>query len=234
MIQAALFDLDDTLCDDRGQMYRAIQLSAEAGVGKELAPALAHSYTVISDRYWYQELTLSRPPSLTEIRKKLWTLALVEAIGKADEEVLATILTRYDALRREPIPPFPGTLETLASLKDAGIRLAVLTNGLAETHFAKAEMLGIRTLVEEVFTPDTLGTAKPDARAFHLVCEHLGATPEHTAHVGDSLITDVGGAFGAGLRAVWFNPNKALRPEEAAVPHHEITALSELVTLFAV
>ncbi|MGC4045270.1 MAG: HAD family hydrolase [Armatimonas sp.] len=231
MIRAALFDLDDTLCDDRGQMYRAIQLSAEAGVGMEKAAALAEAYTVISDRYWYQELTLSKPPSLTEIRKKLWSMALVEAVGEVDEAVLDTILTRYDALRREPIPPFPGTLETLTALKSAGIRLAVLTNGLAETHFAKAEMLGITGLVEEIFTPDTLGTAKPDARAFHQVCAHLGVPPEHTVHVGDSLLTDVGGACGAGLQAVWFNPSGAPRPAEAAVPHHEITALSDLILL---
>jgi putative hydrolase of the HAD superfamily len=99
----------------------------------------------------------------------------------------------------------------------------VLTNGLSETHLPKAEALGISPFVEAVFTPDTLGVAKPDPEAFRRACERLGSSPEEAVHVGDSLITDVGGAREAGLRAVWFNPDN--RPFDG----EHIASLPELI-----
>jgi putative hydrolase of the HAD superfamily len=223
VIRAVLFDLDDTLCDDRGQMRRAILESATVAVGPERGDALGRAYEEISDRYWYHELTLAAPPPLAVIREKLWRAALETVVGEVDPVALQAALTRYDAMRREPIPPLPDALFTLSALKDAGLKLAILTNGLSETHFAKAEALGVLPFIENVFTPDTLGVAKPDARAFHHVCDFLQTTPEETVHVGDSLVTDVGGALGAGLRAIWFNPNES--PGE----YEQIASLAELI-----
>ncbi len=223
MIRAVLFDLDDTLCDDRGQMRRAIFESATQAVGPERGEALGRAYEEISDHFWYHELTLTAPPPLADIRETLWRQALGQAVGTVDPLALQTALRCYDALRREPIPPFPDALTTLQTLKASGLKLAILTNGLSETHFFKAESLGVLPFIEKVFTPDTLGVAKPDARAFHRVCDFLDVTPEETAHVGDSLVTDIGGALGAGLRAIWFNPHRT--PGE----HEQITSLAALI-----
>lgn len=223
MIRAAIFDLDDTLCDDRGQMRRAIFESAAQAVGPERGEILGRAYEEISDHFWYHELTLNAPPPLAEIRETLWRRALGQAIGTVDPLALKAALTCYDALRREPISPFPDALSTLSALKELGFELAILTNGLSETHFFKAKALGVMPFVEKVFTPDALGVAKPDARAFHRVCDFLDVTPEETAHVGDSLVTDIGGALGAGLRAIWFNPQRT--PGE----HEQVASLADLI-----
>ncbi|HOC09645.1 MAG TPA: HAD hydrolase-like protein [Bacillota bacterium] len=41
--------------------------------------------------------------------------------------------------------------------------------------------------------------------------------PDKTLHVGDSLITDVAGASGAGFRAGWYNPTRIDKKVECDV-----------------
>jgi HAD superfamily hydrolase (TIGR01549 family) len=48
------------------------------------------------------------------------------------------------------------------------------------------------------------GTSKPDARAFHRVCDELSTRPDEAVHVGDSQRTDIAGAQAAGIQAVHF------------------------------
>ena len=232
MIRVVLFDVDDTLCDDRGQMVRCIRETAD--LAARFAPRLdarelAEAYGEIADRFWFEEFSLAPPPPLDEIRRLLWGRALT-AVGETCFEGLRTRLAaRYDALRKEPIAPFPGTVETLAALKARGFALAALTNGFSETHVPKIEALCVAPLLASVFTPDRLGVAKPDSRAFHRACAQLGFLPGEGIHVGDSPTSDIDGAKRAGLRAAWFNPHGNAFPAGCLAPDVEISTLPELL-----
>jgi putative hydrolase of the HAD superfamily len=46
--------------------------------------------------------------------------------------------------------------------------------------------------------------------------------------VGDNIHTDVAGAKGVGITAVWLNRDGASRPEGSVEPDYEIASLSEL------
>ena len=233
MIRAVLFDVDDTLCDDRGQMIRCIARTSEEAArlaGGIDASALARAYQAISDRFWHFEFSLDAPPPLDVVRRRLWRDALTASGTAPTDEVIEPVIALYDALRREPVTAFPGTLETLAALHGRGLILAALTNGFSETHVPKLERLGAGPYFSEIFTPDRLGVAKPDPRAFHLACAALGVAPGETVHVGDSPSADIGGAKGAGLRAVWFNPDGLTLPDGTPAPDREISAISELLT----
>ena len=75
------------------------------------------------------------------------------------------------------------------------------------------------------------GVKKPAGAAFEAGLEELGAEPETTAYVGDSLLNDVQGALSAGLVPIWidrFGDGYPL-PDGA----HRIEALSELPELLA-
>ena len=235
MIRAVLFDVDDTLCDDSGQLRRCIVRTADEAA--RLQPGLdsgelTTAYENAFQQFWYGEFAQGPVSSLTEIRTLLWSRALRAASGRVDPVVLDAALEMYDLLRREPRTPFPGALDTLGGLKERGFTLGALTNGLSETHFPKIEDLGATRFFEGIFTPDLLGVAKPDPRAFRKTCERLGVDPTETAHVGDSLLTDVGGALGAGLTAIWFNPERRALPAGAARPNHTIATLPALLELF--
>ena len=49
-----------------------------------------------------------------------------------------------------------------------------------------------------------VGLDKPDRRIFDLALDRLGVAAAAAVHVGDSWMADIGGARGAGWRAIWF------------------------------
>ncbi|MDF1754402.1 MAG: HAD family hydrolase [Verrucomicrobiales bacterium] len=99
----------------------------------------------------------------------------------------------------EPDPVVTGVLE---ALRDDGIALAVLSNGGGKLQRAKMQAAGI----DSFFTPSRilisgeLGVAKPDARAFQLVCERLGRPAGEILFVGDHPEIDIAGAAAYGMQ----------------------------------
>jgi len=90
----------------------------------------------------------------------------------------------------------------LAAIRDAGLRTALLTNGMQEQQHAKLAALGLTGRVGPVLTAEGLGVAKPRAEAFAAACDAVGAPAAAVLHLGDDHPVDVVGARAAGLRAV--------------------------------
>ena len=51
-----------------------------------------------------------------------------------------------------------------------------------------------------------VGLRNPHPRIWEPALSATGARPETAIHVGDSLLTDVGGALAAGIRPIHFDP----------------------------
>lgn len=94
-------------------------------------------------------------------------------------------------------PVDPAAVAWASDLRDAGIRLAILSNGTAERVANLGRRLGV---------PAFALAGKPFAFAFRRAVRALGSTPETTAMVGDQLFTDVLGARCAGLASVLVTP----------------------------
>jgi putative hydrolase of the HAD superfamily len=231
-IHAVLFDLDDTLCDDTGQMFESIRDVASLVPGGD-PEVIAEGYWRISHRFWTYEIHQRPPEPLESIREMLWRQTLSEAGIAHSPAELKLLAARYGEAREKTPPPFPDAQPTLAQLKALGLRLGLVTNGVSESHTGKLARLELGHYFDTVLMPDQTGFAKPDPRQFHLACQRLGVLPAHTLHVGDSLVSDVGGARGAGLRAVWYNPTSKPLPESAAEPHHTIGSLAALLLVLA-
>lgn len=231
MIRAVLFDLDDTLCDDTGQMYASIREVA-ALVGGVEPDVLGDAYFRISHHYWTFEIHRRPPEPLARVRERLWAESLASlGLPVLPPETLAHLAARYGEAREKTPPPFPDAEATLAALRDSGLKLGLVTNGVSESHLGKLKRLGLGHYFQTILMPDLTGFAKPDPRQFHLACTRLGVAPDEAAHVGDSLVSDIHGAVEAGLTAVWFNPSQKPRPENSAEPHHTIHQLSSIIPL---
>jgi len=59
--------------------------------------------------------------------------------------------------------------------------------------------------------PEVVG--KPMPHIFRVALTRLGVSPEGTAMIGDSLISDIRGAQAAGLRTIWLAPRGAVASE---------------------
>lgn len=85
----------------------------------------------------------------------------------------------------------------IAALQDAGIAVALLSNGTRERVAALGADLGV---------PAFALSGKPFGFAFRRGVRALGTDARHTAMVGDQLFTDVLGANCAGLISILVTP----------------------------
>jgi putative hydrolase of the HAD superfamily len=61
-----------------------------------------------------------------------------------------------------------------------------------------------------------VGVSKPDPEIFRIALARTGVDAAASVMVGDSWANDVAGAHRAGIRAVWFNPERTPKPLEPA------------------
>jgi HAD superfamily hydrolase (TIGR01549 family) len=131
----------------------------------------------------------------------------------------------------ELVRPVEGARETIAALREQGVRMAILTNGWTPLQQMKiARALG-DLAIEPVLVSDELRALKPARAAFDALVAALDVDRSDVWYVGDNPVTDIGGALGSGLRAVWFDWEGLTYPADLPPPTLRITALRELETL---
>ena len=128
----------------------------------------------------------------------------------------------------EFVIPLPGVGQTLEALREAGIALAVLTNGWNPLQVRKAERAGFRGTV---LVSSEIGEQKPAPRAYELLLADLGSSPQQTWYVGDNPQSDVAGAQRMGIVTVWINWERQTYPSNLNPPDHTIREFGELLTL---
>ncbi len=99
---------------------------------------------------------------------------------------------------------YPGVKPLLASLKQAGIKLGVISNWDSRL-FQLCEGFGIAPYFDFILASAVFGAAKPSPRIFEEAVRRAGIDPAEGLHIGDSLEDDVHGARRAGLDAVLIN-----------------------------
>ncbi|HEY7229936.1 MAG TPA: HAD family hydrolase [Pseudolabrys sp.] len=85
---------------------------------------------------------------------------------------------------------------------------------------AVCQSAGLHSFFEVMVDSCSVGAEKPDPAIFRAALERLGATPEKTIFIGDSLPRDREGAQRMGMRFIWVAPQavQAGRPEPHAQP----------------
>ena len=102
-------------------------------------------------------------------------------------------------LRPEGWRPYADTIPTLQALYAAGVPVGVLSNIGFDIRPLCAE-LGFAQYVSAWVLSYEVGTCKPDPAIFRHACRSLGAEPERTLMVGDSVAD--AGAVQAGCRVL--------------------------------
>ncbi len=190
-IEAVLFDMDETLLDRQASL-RAFALAQHARhpdlLGAGTADEFADRFLALDDngRLWkdqvYQRI-------LTE-----------NGIATLDAQ---TLLDEYLAGFCQYCVGFPDLRETLDALKEMGLRLGIITNGLYPFQQRNFEALGVTDYFETVVVSDAEQIRKPDPEIFRRALSRLGSTPATTVFVGDNPDADIRGAQRVGMRAVW-------------------------------
>jgi len=205
--EAVLFDLDDTLHDDT-RTYREATRAVAATVARERgvdATALCDAYVEQAETFWAGLDERHLGMDLAALRARMWSGALA-TVGIRDAALAERSAIDYNRHRTGGLQLFPGVLSLLERLRAAGRRLALLTNGFAETHREKIALLRLERAFDAVLIADEVGMIKPDPRMFLRACEQVGSAPHASVMVGDRYDRDISGAAEAGLATIWVNP----------------------------
>jgi 2-haloacid dehalogenase len=133
-------------------------------------------------------------------------LAEARGVGISDDEVGEILGTMKE------MPPHPEVEEGLSRLRDAGYRLATLTNSTREVGEAQIDNSGLRDYFEQTLSADTAQHLKPAPEPYRMAAESLGVK------LGEIRLVaahgwDIAGALRAGCAAAFVaRPGKALFP----------------------
>ncbi|WP_219816528.1 HAD family hydrolase [Arthrobacter sp. Y81] len=210
-IRAVLFDLDNTLFDH--------PTSAGAGVdaflrhlGTEHSDELTRSWFEIEqinfDRFLAKELSFHEQRR-ERLRQYLPLAGLT--VPQADtqlDELFAVYLQKYE----EAWTAFPDAAPALQSLRAGGMPVGVVTNGNHDQQASKISRIGLKPLLDRIFSSELTSHAKPAPEAFTQPCRSMQISPAQTLYVGDNYRVDIEGARNAGLQAIHLDREGTRRP----------------------
>jgi putative hydrolase of the HAD superfamily len=220
-IRAVLFDAGNTLI---ALDYARLAAGIRAATGRAVAA------DQLRERAAEAAAWLEQGQGREQERAVAFLESLFLMCGVLPEELPAvrTEVVRLHQERHLWIGVEPGTVEALARLRDAGLRLGVVSNSDGRVAHA-LEAAGLRAYFDVVVDSTVAGVEKPDPRIFAVALDALGVEPAAAVYVGDVYEVDTVGARRAGMHAVLLDP-AAGRPG-ADVP--AIRSLAELPDLLA-
>lgn len=110
------------------------------------------------------------------------------------------------------LPPHPEVPAALDLLRDAGLRLAALTNNTAEVAEAQLANAGLSDRFEKILSADTVRRLKPAPEPYRAAAEALGVETSQVRLVA-AHAWDVAGAMRAGCAAAFVaRPGMVLDP----------------------
>ncbi len=218
-VRAVLADLDDTLFDHSHATRAALGvLSSEepAFDGWSLDDLAARHRDALE--LMHQEVLAGRMSiEAARVERFRMLLAARPQAGAASVEVApAALARRYREAYEAAWRPVPGAAPLVEALRRAGVLLVIVTNNVTSEQRLKLDRCGLSPYVDALVTSEDVGATKPDVQIFAAGLQAAGAAAGDAVMIGDSWATDVDGALGAGLRAVWLNRTGSRAPRDAA------------------
>ncbi len=194
---AAIVDLDGTMIDTLGDFEVALNLMlADFGHAAVERSFIEHTVGKGSEHLIQSTLDfVSKRPAAHQI--------VAEAATK--NIVFDDAFTRYQAhyleVNGQASQVYPGVVQGLQRLQNAGLKLACLTNKPTAFALPLLKAKGLDGYFSHVFGGDAFARKKPDPLPLLKTCEALGSLPGHTLMVGDSE-NDAQAAHAAGCPVV--------------------------------
>lgn len=143
--------------------------------------------------------------------------------------------TLYMKLHNERIRPMDGAVEALDNMRALGLRLAVVTNGIADTQREKLDRFGLTERFEHIFIDTEIGYSKPDPRIFEYALDKMQLQAEDVWMIGDNIRWDVGGPQALKIAGVWINSKQVVLPENyEIVPDLHCDSLLEVANIIRI
>lgn len=214
-IQSCVFDAYGTLFDVN---------SACAGARDVLGEkwnALAELWRIKQLQYTWLRSLAGHYADFWQVTGDALDFALA-TMGIEDPSIREGLMSLYLTLSAYPEVP-----ETLNRLKDAGMKLAILSNGTPAMLAKAAASAGIDHWLDTVLSVEEVKLYKPHPTVYRLACERLNLSAERICFISSNG-WDAYSAKAFGLHVVWCNRDSQPPERIPATPDVEIRDLAEL------
>lgn len=183
-IKGVIFDLDDTLYSEKDYVRSGF---------KAIASDLGKDDKFVDQLWKYFE---EGKPAIDCILKKWNRLDMKDMLLKVYRSHIPDIAL-YD-----------GVIETIQSLRDAGIKVGIITDGRPEGQRNKIQALGLESLTDDIIITDELGGIqfrKPCDIAFQIIQRRWAIPFSELVYVGDNVLKDFRAPILLGMKAICIN-----------------------------
>jgi 2-haloacid dehalogenase len=201
-----VFDVNETLLDLSSLDPHFERIFGGSGVMAEWFSQLLQSAMVATLTGRYDDFGVLA-------REALELLAKRHNVELSSEDVAATLTEIRD------LEPHPDVTPALDMLRDAGFRLATLTNSPSRTLEAQLAHNGLRSYFELALSVDYVQKFKPHPAVYRMAAQKLGVE-RHDVRLIAAHNWDTSGAIRAGCRAAF-----------VARPHRVLGSLDEPVEI---
>jgi len=118
-------------------------------------------------------------------------------------------------------------VEIVKYLHGKNYLLCVVTNGLVKLQKPRVANSEIEEFITHIMVSEEVGEHKPNPLVFTTLLNRLQLKPSDVIMIGDSIKNDIQGAKNAGIKSVWYNPERA-ENRIGISPDYEIANLLEL------
>ncbi len=178
-LDAAIIDLDGTMVDTMGDFVVAINLMLHDLGYDPVARA------VVEVRVGKGSENLVKSVLNHALDQQIRVQAAPENIANF-EQALELYQQHYRIINGLHAQVYPGVVDGLLALQQAGLKLACLTNKPVGFARELLKLKGLDGFFSQVFGGDSFAAKKPDALPVLLTCKALGSLPALTLMVGDS------------------------------------------------
>lgn len=193
MIQAVIFDLDNTLLDFMTLKRASCEAAITAMIDHGLQVSKAKGLKILFELY--DEFGIED--------KTIFQKFLRKVMGKVDHKILAEGIVAYRRIKEGYLHPYPGVLGTLIGLKKRGVKTAILSDAPRMRAWTRLASLKLTEFFDAVVTYEDVGKFKPDPKGFKAVLSKLSVDPENAIMVGDWPQRDIIGANRFGMMTAY-------------------------------
>lgn len=211
--QALLLDFDGTLVDYRINEKKALEkLFSFNNISNDIISDAINDYKQINAYYWGE--FEKKKYTIEEVQYKRFEDLIFKYNLKNDPK---KINKQYLDFLVQTTSIEPEIISSLHTIKEFGVKLIVITNGVHWTQQERLKNCGLTDLIDTFFTSESVGYPKPHPKMFldaQNYLESVNCPTDELWVVGDNFEADIKGAHDVGFHSCWISNNVELEIEK--------------------
>ena len=232
---AILFDLDDTIIQSYAKPDEAWQRLLQR-FGDELADEpdmmvrIRRAIMEEARTFWGDPVNAARWRLDIAAARRLVVRGAFARLHKPNDGLADRIGDAFTEMRRQEYKLFPDAHGTIDRLRAAGVRLALVTNGPADTQRAKVARFDLERRFDHIQIEGEFGKGKPEPEVYAHVMNRLRVQASECWMIGDNVEWEVVAPQRLGMRGIWYDPHGIGLPSDSTVrPDRIIARLGEIL-----